>query len=107
MNVDPDVIGAGLAARRRALPGVHAHANSNDRVVREGGRGESALRRRGRTDRRGRAIEDDEERIAFDPYLRSGSERGTEGLCMRRQDLVIAVSAELVEELRRPLDVRE
>src|SRR6185503_19588623 len=44
MNIDPDVIRAGLAARRRALPGMHAHADPNDGVVREAGRSESALR---------------------------------------------------------------
>jgi hypothetical protein len=107
MDVDPDVVRARLAAGRRAFPGVHAHANSNDRVVGEAGRSESMLRRGSRTDRLGRAVEDDEEGIALDPHLRPGRERGAESLRVRRKDLVITVRAELVQELRRALDVGE
>ncbi len=99
VHVHPDVASVGQV--RRA--GVDAHADP-DRACGK------ALERRGRRlERSGRSRERDEERVTLRVDLDTplGAERLTQEAAMLRQSVGVRVGAELVQQLRRALDVGE
>ena len=91
------------------LAGVHADADADGAVLGPAVRGHRPLRRRGSGDRRRRAPEDEEEGVALPVDLRPVM--GAEGLAQQRVVLreqgAVALAAQLLQEPRRALDVRE
>ena len=108
MYIDADVVRAGFGARRIAFAGVHAHAHADRGAVREGRRGKRALRGARRADGLRGDRKDHEQRVTFDAHLEPAVLEGVaQRPCVYHEHVVEAVGAELVQELRRSLDVGE
>jgi hypothetical protein len=91
------------------LAGVQPHADAHLHVVRPVVLGERELPGGGGLERRAGAAEDDEERVALGVDLDPANlrERRAQEAVVRREHVAVAVAAELLEQTRRALDVRE
>ena len=108
VNVDADVIRAGVLARGVALSRMHTHPHADGRTVRKSRRDERALRGCGGADRFRRAGEDDEQGIALDADLRPAvGERPAQSLSVDGEHVLEARGAKGGQQLRRALDVGE
>jgi hypothetical protein len=99
VDVDPPVV----VPARSALPGVEPHPDPDLGI------GEIALGGHGRPDGADRRGEHHEEGVAFGPDLgaAAGGDCPPHDLGVGILELLVAIAAELLEEPRGPLDVRE